>query len=53
MTMLKQFYYNKDGAYPDGELVKGPDGYLYGMTVAEERTRMELFSKFLFQEISV
>ncbi|HEX5151209.1 MAG TPA: choice-of-anchor tandem repeat GloVer-containing protein [Parafilimonas sp.] len=34
MTMLKQFFYTKDGAYPDGELVKGPDGYLYGMTVA-------------------
>ena len=34
MTMLKQFFYNTDGAYPDGELIKGPDGYLYGLTSA-------------------
>ena len=34
VTMLKQFFYNTDGAYPDGELIKGPDGYLYGLTSA-------------------
>lgn len=34
ITILKQFYYTPDGAYPDGELIKGPDGYLYGMTSA-------------------
>ncbi|MBV9961352.1 MAG: T9SS type A sorting domain-containing protein [Parafilimonas sp.] len=34
MTMLKQLYYTQDGAYPDGELVKGNDGYLYGLTSA-------------------
>ncbi len=34
VTMLWQFNYNNDGAYPDGELIKGPDGYLYGLTSA-------------------
>src|SRR5690242_7174356 len=34
VTMLKQFNYSLDGAYPDGELIKGADGYLYGLTVA-------------------
>lgn len=34
VTVIKQLYYNQDGAYPDGELIKGPDGFLYGMTSA-------------------
>ncbi len=34
VTMLKQFNYSVDGAYPDGELIKGADGYLYGITAA-------------------
>lgn len=34
VTMLKQFNYYIDGAYPDGELIKGADGYLYGLTSA-------------------
>ena len=32
VTMLKQFNYTTDGAYPNGELTKGADGYLYGVT---------------------
>lgn len=34
VIMLKQFNYSVDGAYPDGQLIKGADGYLYGLTSA-------------------
>src|SRR3954451_16837361 len=32
VTILKQLNYSTDGGYPEGELTKGPDGYLYGVT---------------------
>ncbi len=34
VLILKQFNLNIDGGYPDGELIKGADGYFYGMTSA-------------------
>lgn len=34
VTVLHNFDYDNDGAYPDGELIKGSDGNLYGMTVS-------------------
>ena len=34
ITILKQFDYTNDGAYPNGELIDGNDGYFYGMTSA-------------------
>jgi len=32
LTLLRSFDYANDGAYPDGELIKGHDGNLWGMT---------------------
>lgn len=32
MTILKQLNGDSEGSYPQGELVKGPDGNFYGMT---------------------
>lgn len=32
ITILHQFDYTPDGAYPGGELIKGADGNLYGVT---------------------
>ncbi|HEX5155184.1 MAG TPA: choice-of-anchor tandem repeat GloVer-containing protein [Parafilimonas sp.] len=33
ITIIKNFnYYDNDGAYPYGELIKGPDGNMWGMT---------------------
>jgi uncharacterized repeat protein (TIGR03803 family) len=33
INIIKNFdYYNNDGAYPEGELIKGPDGNMWGMT---------------------
>lgn len=32
VTILRQLDYTPDGAYPNGELIKGADGYLYGAT---------------------
>jgi uncharacterized repeat protein (TIGR03803 family) len=32
MTMLKQLHSTIDGGYPNGSLIKGADGYLYGLT---------------------
>lgn len=34
ITILKQFNISVDGAYPNGELIKGADGNFYGMTSA-------------------
>ena len=34
ITILKQLNLNIDGGYPDGELIKGKDGYFYGLTLA-------------------
>lgn len=34
VTIIRQLDYDNDGAYPDGELIKGSDGNLYGMTAS-------------------
>lgn len=34
ITILRQLVYATDGGYPYGELIKGADGYLYGLTAA-------------------
>lgn len=34
ITILKQLNLNVDGGYPDGELIKGADGFFYGLTSA-------------------
>jgi len=34
ITILRQLNYNTDGGYPDGELIKGVDDYLYGVTTS-------------------
>jgi len=32
ITIIRNFDYTNDGAYPYGELIKGPDGNMWGMT---------------------
>jgi uncharacterized repeat protein (TIGR03803 family) len=32
VTILRHLDHKNDGGYPDGSLVQGPDGWLYGMT---------------------
>ena len=32
ITIIRNFDYTNDGAYPEGELIKGPDGNMWGMT---------------------